>query len=139
MAIRNFDRLRRLIESRMFDTCTITRDTQGTDDDTLDQTTGVLTQPGGDRSTVYTGKCVVYPYSQRRGQVDTEGARIYAEKMYAARIPWNSPEPKIGDVFTVTASREDSVLVNRPLRVIEMDMSSFLTSRDMVVQDRATP
>lgn len=139
MATRNFGPLRRLIESRMYDTCTITRDTQGTDDDTLDQNTGALTPPSGDTTTVYTGKCVVYPYSQRRGQVDVEGSRIYAEKMYAARIPWSSPEPKIGDVLTVTASAHDAILVNRPLRVVEMDMSTFLTSRDMVVQDRATP
>ena len=137
MATRNFGPLRRLIESRMFDACTITRDPQGTDDDTLDQTTGALTPPGSDVSTVYAGKCVLYPYSERSGRVNPEGGRAYTEKVYTARIPWNSAQPKPGDVLTVTASANDAVLVGRPLRVMEVEISSVLTSRDLVVQDRS--
>lgn len=139
MAIRNYAPLRRLVESRMYETGSLVRDSQGTDDDTLDQTTGALTPPGGDQTTVYTGKAVIYPYSQRSGRVTYEGGRALTEKTYTLRIPWDAPEPEIGDVWTTSTSANDSSLVGRPLRVLEVDRSSFLTSRDMVVEDRATP
>ncbi len=138
MVTRNYDPLRRLIESRMLDAGTLTRDAQGTDDDTLDQNTGALTPPGGDTTNVYTGKALVYPTALTQ-RVDSEGARAYTEKTYTLRLPWDAAEPKPGDVWTMSASAHDATLVGRPLRVLAVDRSSFLTSRDMVVEDRSSP
>lgn len=122
----------------MVDECTIIEDPAGADDDSLDQTTGLLTPPGGDTTTVYSGKVLIYN-SDRIGNQTTEGGRGFVERIYTARIPWDSPIPHVGAVLTVTSAAHDQRLVGRPLRVEEVLSRSALTSRDMVVEDRSTP
>ena len=138
MATRNLTPLRRMVERRMLDTGTLRRDTPGTDDDVLDLDTGVLTPPANDVATVYTGKCIVYPTALNQ-RIAEEGGRTYTNKTLTVRLPWDAPEPRVGDLFTVTSSQHDAVLVNLPLRVLQVDKSTFLISRDMIVEDRATP
>lgn len=136
MAIRDLGPLRLLIESRMIDTCTITRDPEGSGDDVLDQNTGALTPQAGDESTVYTGACLLYPAGRRQESQFTEGSRAVSEHSYDLRIPWDAAEPDVGDVVTLSVSTHDPTLVGRPLRVRSVARSTLLTSRDLVVEDR---
>ena len=138
MATRNLTPLRLMIERRMMDTGTLTRDSQGADDDVLDQTTGVLTPPTSDSTTVYTGKALIYPTGLTQS-LQPEGGRAYTEKTYTLRLPWDAAEPRVGDVWVTTTAQNDPHLDGRPLRVLQVDYSSLLTSRNMVVEDRATP
>lgn len=122
----------------MLDTCTITSDPDGAGGDTLDPVTLELTPPPGEPVTVYAGPVLIYD-SGRRETPDVEGSRSLVEKIYTARIPWDSVVPAVGAVLTVTAAAHDQRLVGRPLRVVEVLSSSHLVSRDLVVQDRGAP
>ena len=120
----------------MADTCTITRDPQGTDDDVLDPATLVLTPPGGDGATVYDGKCLVR-IPRAPIAPDLAGRQDLGIVHIHARIPAAAPAPRRGDVFTLTAvgPEGDASLVGREMWVEAVTAASFLVTRQLVLVD----
>lgn len=120
----------------MVDTCTITRDAQGADDDTLDQNTGVLTPPIPDTTTIYAGTCLVRP-AANSPRVLTEGGDALTASLYEAILPHTSAAPLPGDVLTVTVSGWDAALVGRTFRVKEAHVASVNIRRSLLLEARA--
>jgi hypothetical protein len=128
--------LQQRVERRMVDQCTITRDSEGTQDDVLDQSTGQLVRPVGEPTTVYSGKCLIYPKAFRVGEVE-EGDVDVTTKPYAGAVPIGAPLPNYGDTFTVTASR-DPQMFGRVFRVINVLSDTFAVTHELELQDRAS-
>jgi hypothetical protein len=124
-------------ETLMVDTCRITRDAQGADDDTLDQTTGALTPPNPDTITVYSGMCLVHPSTNLPHPADIrEGAvAIVATRMEAA-LPFSAAVARHGDVLIVTSSAWNPDLVGRSFRVKEALAVSFNIRRSVLLEER---
>lgn len=129
--------LQRRMERRMVDRCRITADPEGTDDDALNQTTGVLTPPAGDTATVYAGPCLVY-YRQTAPQVVTEGSAASTVQDYVAAIPLAEAGPEVGNNFVVTTT-SDPRLVNRAFRIVEVMVGSYAVTRDLKLEEWARP
>jgi hypothetical protein len=110
---------RQAVENLMDDTCTIYRDVEGTADDGLDPETGELLLPDPDADLVYAGRCKLAP--------TLPGA-------YSCGLPWDSPEPAIGDVVTVDSTRRDPDLVGKTLVVRDVLYSTFLVSRKLTLE-----
>lgn len=133
--------LRRVIESEMVDNCSIQRDQAGTDDDTIDQTTGLLTPPVSDTQLIYSGPAMVYPFSASYGSAP-EGDRIISDKDYMVRIPLApslplEPDvPLVGDSVIINKSSRDPSLVGAVLRITSVEHSTFATSRNMMASLR---
>lgn len=124
---------RALIESRMLDTCVITRDSSGVDDDTLDPVTLNLTPAGA--TTVYSGPCSVSPAS---GSVARrEGERQDTRQEWNHRIPLSAPLPLYGDVVEITAVHTDGdpALVGRRFVVQRVNAHTLGVSRRSVLHD----
>jgi len=76
---------RAAVERLMVDTLVITRDAQGTEDDTLDLTTGLLTSPAP--VTIYDGPGKFKTAQRQTNQVD-EGGRYLTVTVYECAIPY---------------------------------------------------
>lgn len=126
---------RALAESAMVDTCTITRDAQGSADDTLNDVTGELSQPTGDATTVYSGPCLLRTTAALRARSEDEGGAVLQRRIQAARLPVSAAEVKLGDVLTVTAAAHDPQLVGRPYRVLDSEVNTFAVTRKVELED----
>jgi hypothetical protein len=118
---------RAVVESRMLDTCVITRDVGGVDDDTIDPETLNLTPAGV--TTIYTGPCSISPAG---GTVDRrEGDRQDTRQEWNHRLPLSAPIPKYGDVVEITAVHADGdpALVGRRFVVQRIGAHTLGVSR----------
>ncbi len=130
---------RRVTESVMTDTCLITRDAEGPDDDTLNTSTGVLTPPAGEPTTIYNGKCWVRPGGLSRSLAErnrAEGGAYYTAQTFDAAIPVSAPVPKPGDEFTLTVASTDPTLVGRVFWVRAVDSTTFAVDRRLRLELR---
>ncbi len=130
---------RRVTESVMADTCLITRDAEGPDDDTLDSATGLLVRPAGEPSTVYAGKCWVRPGGLSRSLAErnrAEGGAYFTAQTFDAAIPVSATIPLPGDEFTITAASTDATLVGRVFRVSAVDSTTFAVDRRLRLELR---
>lgn len=124
---------RAVVEAEMLDTCVVTRDASGVDDDTLDPVTLNLTPVGV--TTIYTGKCSISPMS---GSVARrEGERQDTRQEWNHRMPLSAPLPQYGDVVQITAvhTNGDPALVNRRFVVQRVNAHTLGVSRRSVVHD----
>jgi hypothetical protein len=128
---------RTAVEDRLLDSCLITRDTEGDQDDVLDPVTLNLTRLANDAVTVYSGPCSVAPYTQSRGQNRNEGQREETRQVWRVRLPLSASEPKYGDLVTITAVHEngDQALVDKRLTIIGGHAHTLGVSRVLVCQD----
>lgn len=92
---------RSTIESTMTDECLITFDAGGTHDDILDPTTLRLSRPAGDTTTIYAGKCSVYPDNTRPAPT-VEGGEPRALLHYIVAIPADAAIPPAGSTVHIT-------------------------------------
>lgn len=122
-------------ETIMVDTCTITLDAAGADDDTLDQNTGALTPPDLDATTLYTGACLVRPADNVPRAVSEGGVAIVAS-LYEAILPHTAPAIPPGAVLTVTASEWNASLVDRVFRVRETIEATVHLRRRLLIEGR---
>lgn len=125
-----------LAESLMVQTCTITRDTDGADDDTLDQSTGLLT-PVADQAPVYTGVCSVsFVATLRQAGVQEEAGRQLAPSRFRIDIPLEaSPLPQLGDIVTIVTSGSDQGLVGKRFKVETVSAATLAVRRQMLCVD----
>ena len=135
MATLDLTAARDAVATIMVDACTVTRDAQGTDDDTLDQNTGTLTPPVPDTTTVYTGPCLVRP-AQNQPRAVSEGGAAITASLYECSLPYSAAVPNPGDVLTVTASAWDADLVGRTFRVKEGMVSGVNIRRSVLLEAR---
>lgn len=105
--------------------CTITRDA-GTSDDTFDIFTGITTS--GTPQTIYTGRCGLRFQPVPSKAQDYDGAAPAVQQRPEVRIPFDSPEVRRGDMVTVTAS-QDATLIGRRLAVADATGGSLRASR----------
>jgi hypothetical protein len=118
-------------ERIMTDTCSITRITG----QTLNETTGAWTDV---TSTVYTGKCRVQLRNMQVASLPLSGDRQVVALQLEVWIPMSSTSPTVGDNVTITAAVHDSTLVGRVFRVREEMHKSHATARRLVVQEEQT-
>lgn len=126
---------RAAVATILVDTCTVTLDAPGADDDTLDQTTGVLTPPDPDTTTLYTGACLVRP-ADNVPRVVSEGGVAITATLYEAVLPYSADVIPPGAVLTLTASSWDAALVDRSFRVRETVVSSVNLRRRLLLEAR---
>lgn len=126
---------RTAVETLMIDECSIVRDAQGGDDDTLNQTTGVLAPPVSDTTSIYTGKCHVHPATNVPREV-SEGGDAITTAVYEAAIPFGAAVPMPGDVFAITACDWDASLVGRTWRIRQTVVASINLRRRLILEDR---
>lgn len=132
----NVGAARTIAEAAMVDTCIVYRDTEASADDTLDVTTGELTQPAGDTSTIYTGPCLLRTeHIQQRS--DEEGGSYVARKLQAARVPVSAPPMVFGDLLVVTSAANDPQLVGRRGRVLDVEVNTFAVTRKVQLEDQS--
>lgn len=126
------ERLRPVDEEAQVDECLITRAATKA---TFDAATG--TRTAGTTTTVFEGptRCSGRPQSLSERVVDVgdEGVTVRA---YTAVIPYDAPEVKINDRYTLTVGT-DPRLVGRPLRVVDVIAGSFTTGRLLTVVDES--
>lgn len=125
---------RKRVLDKMVDQCLITRNEAGVADDVLDENTGALTSPTP--TTVYNGVCSVKP---QRHDAQVEGGRFITVVSYFAGIPWDAPMPKKGDVFKLTASANDSSLIDKEFLVADVESKSFLVQRVLRLEEVQLP
>jgi hypothetical protein len=116
----------------MVDTCSITRDVEGVLDDTLNLTTGTLTAPAPDASSVYTGACLVSPATTME-KTDESAGKIIPSRRYGVRIPTTAPTVRPGDLIEITERERDASLIGRVLRVESITRQSLAVTRQLVV------
>lgn len=108
------------IESLMLDQCSITLDVEGTHDDVLDPATLRLSRPVNDTTTVYAGRCSVYPEGGQggagRANVAVEGGGQKTLLSYIVAIPAAAAIPPVGAVVHITTAA-DPGLKDAVLRV----------------------
>lgn len=130
--------IRKLVEDlTMTDTCVITRDPQGTADDTWDEATGTYVPGANDRITVYAGQCSVYPFSGVV-QEDEEGAQEVAVARYWLGIPVSAevtskPEDLV-KITAVDAIQGDPKLLNAEFSVVSQEFGTIQSSRRFVIK-----
>lgn len=122
-------------ETLMIDECTIVRDSQGGDDDTLNQTTGTLAAPDNDTSSVYTGKCHFHAATNVPRDIN-EGGDVVTAAVYEASIPHSATPPRQGDVFILTACDWDEALVGSTWRIRQTVVGTFNLRRRLILEER---
>jgi len=122
----------------MDDTCLITRDSQGGEDDVLNQTTGAVTPPTADKSTVYSGRCYLSGYGAGY-QAGPRGGGIERDAQYTLSLPLSCPDLREGDVAVMTSARRDRALVGIRFVVKNPVNSTFAVSRKAVLKRRGVP
>lgn len=116
---------RRMAESLMLDTCTITRE-QGTPD----EVTGVRPTV-----TVYSGRCKVQTYEAQERESEAGGATFTIQR-YRVDVPVGSFAPAVGDVVTITAAALDPNLTG-PFRVVALLHKTAATAYRLAVEEVA--
>lgn len=131
----------------MDDTCEITWDPEGVEDDTLNTATGELTPPNPDSGTIYdastlgdggralSGRCKVSAIG-RDPRTTTEGGVAIRTGLYTGGLPWDAPIPPIGSILTMKSSRRDPDLVNKAFIVKDVVYGTFLISRKLMLEIR---
>lgn len=126
---------RATIESTMVDTCAVTRDAERETDDVLDETTLALNPAVGEPATIYEGACSLSPRLDQR-TVDVGGRQVTVRRSQV-RLPSTTPEIRVGDKFTLTASASASPLEGRLLTVTDVLYRTHSTSLIITVEERA--
>jgi hypothetical protein len=85
-------------------------------------------------TTVYTGKCSVFPIVARRDRMDSRGEHFLLQRQYRIHLPWDSGDiaPKMRFRATTT---QDPQLLNRDLEVRDVYLVSQPSQRRIVVHD----
>lgn len=112
----NLEPGRKAMERLMEDTCVVSRDSSGTNDDVFNQDTGVYTPPPNDVATVYTGKCLL----SVQGNVGREAGRgggSFQIVGYKLQIPISGPTLEVGDWVELTGSRRDPANIGKRFQV----------------------
>lgn len=125
------------VEALMDDTCIITFDPEGVDDDVIDESTGRLIVTPGDSTVVYDGKCKVTPWSRQQQPLitDQDGLEL-RPRWYVGSIPVASDVPEVGAIFTLTSSRRDPWLLGKPFIIKVIQGSTFSISRKFMMELR---
>jgi hypothetical protein len=120
----------------LVDACTITRDPQGFEDDTIDPDTLELTRPGGDSGVVYEGACLIGAGTDAPTEA---GGQILATGHRQVRLPFDAPLPLVGDSLTITAvgPQSDPGLVDAVYRVVSAEPKSMYVTR-LIEAERTT-
>lgn len=120
----------------MVNTCRITRDTLGNEDDTLDQTTGQLT-PVADQTLVYAGVCSVqYVPVLRPVAVGGEGGRDLAPSRFRIDVPLDAPVARYGDIVEIVTAPTDPALAGRKFKVETVAASTLAVRRQLLCMDQ---
>lgn len=128
----NLDVARTLARRVMLDTGRLTRDSEGNRDDVLDAATLQLVRPVGEPSTIYEGECHVG--DDRQGDRSAPGYAPTVGHRYRVRLPFDAPEPKVGDTFEVLSSAHDPGLVGKRMKVLDVRLSTHLVTRQIVCE-----
>lgn len=120
---------RRLAESLMSDTCSITRQGGAT---TIDPATGLPVE--GDDTTIYSGKCKVQSADLQVAS-PVSGDHVYAVQRFTVHIPVAAVGVKVGDVVEVTASPTDPAQIGRKFRVAGLFRKTFATAQRLSVEE----
>lgn len=110
----------------MRDQCVVTREVEGT----FDPVSGTVTP---DTETVYTGPCLVRSRDAYNRETNVIDASVTLQS-YTAVVPFDITDVEDDDIFTATMT-DDSRLLNRPLRVTGVNVTSNNASRVIFLED----
>lgn len=119
---------RRLADSLMVDTCTITRTTGA---GAQSETTGRITPTS---TTVYAGPCQVR-VPQAVADTPEVGGRTATIQQAIVKVPVAVTDIEVGDVVTVVSSTHDPELVGRQYRVGALHHKTYATARKFAVDE----
>lgn len=123
----NLTGAQRVIEDLMQDECEITRDAEGTADDTWDPVTGTYTPPEDDVELIYAGQCLVS--NRGGGSTREEGGQYLTHSPYTISLPLDAPELIKKDRVLIVGSNQDPDLADKDFLIDEPLFSSFAVSR----------
>jgi hypothetical protein len=108
--------------------CTISRSSNG----------GGTTDPDGTwhpptATEVYTGPCRVVPNPERE-RLLVVGDQQVTRRRYQVAIRYDTPEIEIDDLIAITAA-DDTGLIGRKLRVVDVTYSSNQWQRDLIADE----
>jgi len=117
---------RRIAESLMLDTCTVTSTSR-----TIDQTTGaeIVTS-----TQAYTGRCKIQSGATQESTPEAGGATFTVQRS-EVHFPVGAFVPAIGQVITVTAATLDPLLIGRVFRVVALLHKSAATAYRLAVSE----
>ena len=116
-----------VIEDLLRDAGIVWRDPQGSDDDVLDEETGIWAPPDGDLDKIYEGPLKV-------GHTSEEG-----DPKDLVSLPLSSPTILKGDWVQITGAYRDPELVGKWFRVQDVQWSTYAVSRKLEVQTVRKP
>jgi hypothetical protein len=123
--------LRRIAETLMVDTCTITR--EGTGRGPFNAETGTYAPP--ERVEVYTGKCRVQIQSMNVA-VSNAGDRVGVVQQAEWQGPVIGTEGvAVDDVIRIDVAVNDAALEGRELTVASLHTKSYATSRRLMIRE----
>ena len=108
-------------EALMVDTCTVTRATGTTFNDTTGRT-------GSTTATIYTGACRVKAYDTQ-AQTPVAGDREWTVYPYIVSLPIAAAEVQVDDVITITDAALDPQLIGRAFIVVALSHKTHATAR----------
>lgn len=123
-----FTQLRTTVERFFVDTCTIRTSVAPA----FDPDAGYSDDTG---DTVYSGRCWVRPYRDRR--VVEVGEDVTTLHLYTVRLPWDTTGVEVDQLVTVDTS-DDPHMIGRVLRVVDVQGGSATPDRRLVCEDTLT-
>lgn len=119
----------------MLDTCEITRPTGGPGP--IDPETGERTP--APTETVYplpgtVGRCKLQTYEPHESTRESAD-HVYTEQRYHLHLPMGSPQVRVGDTATITASKANPHLVGRSYRIAGEHEKSLSTAHRLPVDE----
>lgn len=121
--------LRDDVEATLLDECVITRPgAQGA----FNEDTGLYADTAD--STIYEGACRVAQMSEQDRLVNF-GDRSVGLVAYVATLPYDTPELRKDDLFTLTTSNDEQLL-DKVLEVHSVKYGSLLTGRKVILEEK---
>lgn len=132
----DLSKIKALVEDDfMVDTCVVTRNEEGTEDENWDAVT--MTYTGGDPDAeVYSGKC--YISMTNTVQEIEEGGQLTSQTRYYLNIPLESPDTTDGDICTVLSSLNNPDLVGETFVLRDEETGTYKVKR-RIHMVRVTP
>lgn len=122
------------IETFMIDRCVVTRDPQSVYDNVLDRATGKLVPPDNDNFPIYQGKCVVKRPRSDTAQPVVQAGQELGLRTYKVLLPWDESEVRLGDMITISRSR-DPFIQGKRMRILDADGGTHALYRTLFCTD----
>lgn len=129
----NLDPIKNFVEGEMVDTILVERPGEGYRDGTMNDLTGVVTEP--DPTIIYNDVGLILPVTADPSD-EPEGSGEASYTRFTLMLPLTCPELKINDIVTLTNCVRDAANNDTVFYVEGVDHSTFAVVRQALVSKR---